>query len=361
MLRIFAALKILQINDLGRVNLIAGKNNTGKTALMEAIFLLSGNRSLKTLLRSGVPIRSRFAKDEEEDARSSISWATVFAYFNKSLPIEISADTDRSENKERLRVTLNISYVPEPALIEDEAFLDTFHRYYSDYDLDLEVLEFNSSTDDNRHYLLLQNGFIRRTRFDRNNVVPANFLYSREKMSSRLTSDRFTKLQESKKLGELIAGIKIIEDRLIDLRIGTENGRPSIDADIGLPKLVSLRTLGDGMNRVADLLLAMHEVEGGVILIDEIENGLHYTVHKAVWSLIKKMSKDLKLQVFATTHSLEMIRAAYEAFSEGDKLDKFRYHRLDRDRDTGDIEAVTYNEFGMDAVAAFDFEHEVRG
>ena len=56
-----------------------------------------------------------------------------------------------------------------------------------------------------------------------------------------------------------------------------------------------------------------------------------------------------------------MIRAAYEAFSEDNKLDEFRYHRLDRDRDTGDIEAVTYNKFGMEALAAFDFEHEVRG
>ncbi len=74
----FRCFKDLQINDLGRVNLIAGKNNVGKTALLEAMYLLSGNRSLKTLLRRSVAIRTRFSREEEEDARSSISWGTIF-------------------------------------------------------------------------------------------------------------------------------------------------------------------------------------------------------------------------------------------------------------------------------------------
>ena len=72
-------------------------------------------------------------------------------------------------------------------------------------------------------------------------------------------------------------------------------------------------------------------------------------------------ARDLNIQVFATTHSLEMIRAAYEAFSEDKKLDEFRFHRLDRDRETGDIEAVTYNEPALHAIASFDFDFEVRG
>ena len=55
-----------------------------------------------------------------------------------------------------------------------------------------------------------------------------------------------------------------------------------------------------------------------------------------------------------------MIRAAYEAFSEDDKLEEFRYHRLSRSRKTGELRATTYNELDMKAVAAFDFEHEVR-
>ena len=43
----FRCFKDLQINDLGRVNLIAGKNNTGKTALMEAMYCMLATKTLR--------------------------------------------------------------------------------------------------------------------------------------------------------------------------------------------------------------------------------------------------------------------------------------------------------------------------
>ena len=98
-----------------------------------------------------------------------------------------------------------------------------------------------------------------------------------------------------------------------------------------------------------------------MVFIDEIENGIHHSVQCKVWKAIGKLARDLDIQVFATTHSLEMIRAAYEAFKEDGELDDLRLHRLDRDEDTGDIEAVTYNVPALDALATFDFDFEVRG
>ena len=83
-------------------------------------------------------------------------------------------------------------------------------------------------------------------------------------------------------------------------------------------------------------------------------------MQKKVWQAIGKLARELDIQVFATTHSYEMIRAAYEAFSEDNKLEDFRYHRLSRSRKTGELRATTYNELDMEAVAAFDFDHEVR-
>ena len=70
------------------------------------------------------------------------------------------------------------------------------------------------------------------------------------------------------------------------------------------------------------------------------------------------ISKDLEVQVFATTHSYEMIEAAHEAFKD-DNPYEFRYHRLYQDSTTGNIEARTYNEFSIDAAISRD--REVRG
>ena len=64
------------------------------------------------------------------------------------------------------------------------------------------------------------------------------------------------------------------------------------------------------------------------------------------------------MQVFATTHSWEMIEGAHEAFKNDDPYE-FRFHRLERNLQTGNIEAVTYNEFGMNAVTRISYE--VRG
>ena len=73
------------------------------------------------------------------------------------------------------------------------------------------------------------------------------------------------------------------------------------------------------------------------IFIDEIENGIHHSVQCKVWQAIGQVARELDIQVFATTHSLEMIRAAYEAFKEDDMLDEFRYHRLrQRSQETGE-------------------------
>jgi AAA15 family ATPase/GTPase len=87
--------------------------------------------------------------------------------------------------------------------------------------------------------------------------------------------------------------------------------------------------MGDGMNRLARLVGAIGYAKGGVVLIDEIENGLHYSVLKDVWKAIGKAAREFNTQIFATTHSWECLVAAHQAFSEGEEYD-FRLHRLER-------------------------------
>jgi AAA15 family ATPase/GTPase len=99
------------------------------------------------------------------------------------------------------------------------------------------------------------------------------------------------------------------------------------------------------MNRLLNLVLYIANSSDGIILIDEIENGLHYSVMEGVWRAIGKAARDFDVQIFATTHSLECIRAAHRAFSEGDQYD-FRLHRLERVG--GKIEAVTYDQKALD-------------
>ena len=75
----------------------------------------------------------------------------------------------------------------------------------------------------------------------------------------------------------------------------------------GLPRAVPLNSLGDGLLRVLQLLLKIFPARNGYLLIDEFENGLHYSVQEAIWELIFNLASRFNIQVFATTHSWDCV------------------------------------------------------
>ena len=361
----FRCFKDLQINDLGRVNLIAGKNNTGKTALMEAMYIHSGSRDSKTILRmdrrgSYRTYRGNPQLDTEDDLNTIVSWDTVFCEFNTSEPIELVGGHSFGEDAlfdDSFDSSVTISIKPlDSHDIDDVLFqlkVEDFDRYTN-----IEILQLNSDFDRRSSYLAIVSGRVLPSRSRSNRIFHAEFLYAHEKVDSGVNATRFSTLRQADYLDFLLEALKVIESRLTGLELLFDGRGLQIHANIGLNKLLSITSLGDGMNRINSLILAMGEVPGGVIFIDEIDNGIHHTVQKELWSVIAKFSRKLDIQVFATTHSYEMIQAAHEAFKDDDPFD-FRFHRLYRDVTTGNIEARTYNEFSIDA--AIGSEYEVRG
>jgi AAA15 family ATPase/GTPase len=113
--------------------------------------------------------------------------------------------------------------------------------------------------------------------------------------------------------------------------------------------------MGDGLGRLTSLLLTIANAPGGVVLVDEIENGLHHSILGKVWRAIGDAARRFDTQVFATTHSYDCIRAAHQAFEASESYD-FRLHRLERIGDM--IRAVTYDQAVL--AAALKAELEVR-
>jgi AAA15 family ATPase/GTPase len=120
-------------------------------------------------------------------------------------------------------------------------------------------------------------------------------------------------------------------------------------------QLVPLSVMGDGVTRLTSLVLAVATFRNGIIVVDEIENGLHYSILADIWKAIATAAHTFNTQIFATTHSREMILAAHQAFSERETYN-FRLHRLDRSKKTGQIKAVTYDKETLEAAIDSDFE-----
>ena len=126
-----------------------------------------------------------------------------------------------------------------------------------------------------------------------------------------------------------------------------------IYGDIGVGRRVPMSQMGEGMVRLLSLVLEITKASGGVVLIDEIENGLHHSVMTKIWRAVGEAARRSNTQIFATTHSWECIRAAHEAFLQNGTYD-LRLHRLERIN--GDIKAVTYDQKTLDTSVEMNLE-----
>ena len=102
-----------------------------------------------------------------------------------------------------------------------------------------------------------------------------------------------------------------------------------------------------------NIVLRIANASGGIVLIDEVENGLHHSILSNFWQVIDRAARDFDTQVIATTHSYECIREAHKAFSQSDNYD-FLLHRLDRIGDR--VESVTYDREALEAAIKAEFE-----
>jgi hypothetical protein len=151
------------------------------------------------------------------------------------------------------------------------------------------------------------------------------------------TNEEVKRLWDEASLGDkdelLLEWLRFIAPEVRDLRYISDS---SSAADLPYLKIngdrgrIPLASMGDGLTRLFHIGLAMTNASGGVLLIDEFENGLHWEVQKELWTALFKASRDFGIQVFATTHSTDCIRGFVAAQGEMLNLQENFVYRLER-------------------------------
>jgi hypothetical protein len=163
---------------------------------------------------------------------------------------------------------------------------------------------------------------------------------------------RFSEILVRKQEEKILKILKTVEPRLVNLFIGAEN---ILYCDMGFTKLLPLSTAGEGLNRLLSIILAIYETSGGVVLIDEIENGLHYSTQEILWEAVFEAAIAFDVQVFAATHSYENIKAFNAAYEKlADKGDKIRLFRIENEMDK--VRMVDYNHEMIDIAIERNWE-----
>lgn len=315
----FRVFRKLDVENLGRINLFAGQNNAGKTTLLEAVFLLSGAGNPE------VAINANMLRGLGHGLHPTGLWKELFANLDIGQPIEVKA-THGSLGELMLRVESGLppevarispsngEDVPEPpsatSNAPDERGLSfSFHR--------------NANRDAHGHIWLKSSGF-EVSRPATNVPFPATIVGSRGG-NSQEDATRLGKLRREKRGDLLLEALRVIEPKLQSVEDNSATGTAMIWGDVGLPELVPLPLMGEGMTRIARIVLAISSSPGGIVLVDEIENGLHHTTLGKVWAVVESAARKFGTQVFATTHSLECVHAAQQVLTD----EVFRLHRLE--------------------------------
>lgn len=324
----------LEIYNLGQVNLIVGKNNCGKTTFLEALFFLIGATNPKLPINVNIFRGLPFL--------SNNLWPTYFHNLNWNNPIEIIGLRSETSEEQRLLILPKFrEAVPSKGpVVETSSFIND-----SKPEIQLDGIELQYNKPTTPHDTLISKVFLR------GNELVSEGMKERPVRGvfvSPLTEfdwkERFDAIQNRKRVQDIVSTLRKIEPRISDLRL---NAVGLLLGDIGLPNLIPINLFGGGTARFLSIAMAMLDSPKGIVLIDEIDYGLHYSAQETIWNSIISWAEDLDVQVFATTHSYDCI----EAFTRCTKGSLFsresRLFRIERE-ENGEFKSTLFETDSLD-------------
>ena len=363
----FRNLKDVSLENLGRITLIAGKNGVGKTALLEALWLLSGSDmpELGTRLNAfrGLPVTS-----------PDTIFRDLFRNFDTQRHIRMTAHGDWGSLPRELDISLQDKEMTQALRsdILEKASIERSTRPQAEgeFEIVFKYRHHNGRVHTSRAWwvqevqevlnpvgtsqVTVTGEGIRQERQMVTGRPTSVFMASLHRDDLQTVATRFGELQLKGKDAEILRLLCPLEPRLKRLVPITIRNATVIHANIeGSNRPIPIQLLGEGLNRMFGLALAMGTATGGLLLIDEIENGLHHTVLEEVFVTLLEMARTFDVQVFATTHSAECIRAAHEALNEVGQHES-AFYRLQRIN--GEIKAVDFDHEMLETAIAHKME-----
>lgn len=315
----FRTFRNLCLNRLGQVNLIVGRNNVGKTSLLEAVHLYSSDDVLDAVVR----LLQRRPEYSMEKGGRIVLFNNLF-YQDAEAPAQIeigetSGDnqlvirpmwrwTEDIENQEEIRLRrTTLRNEPPDDYIELEGIEAT------------EVLTAKRGKETPQFISMELDGYPSSLRRKDRNFKSSLFLpFSGFDDDSIDTAELWDRIVLTDREYAVLDALKVIQPDLERI-VMVQGKKPQRLAMVKLlqQKNMPLRSLGDGMNKLFELALGLVNAgEGRAFLVDEIDSGLDFTTLVDVWRLVFRTAEKLKVQVFATTHSWDCIEAFQKAASE---------------------------------------------
>jgi AAA15 family ATPase/GTPase len=342
-LKNFRCFQDFTLEGIRPVTLIAGVNNVGKSTLLESIYLFE-NRYIENVYLTINSLRGL----QQENLSPPMVWEPLFSNMDTSKEIEISVMDAENSKTQTFSICRDDSFSITSLPKQFSFFRPTLDSY------PLKLTYKNQNEIDIAHLVLTDTQIVIIPEESINVKVPSiRYLNSKIAIPQVRVAEMLSRLSLDGEQEIVIKAMKLLDPRVKDLSVAIIAERPVVYADLGLSKRLPINVLGDGINKLMHLLFTMLTSRNSIVLIDEIENGFHYTFFPKLWEVIGELSVLTNCQVFATTHSYECICGALD-ISKRSEL--FRFVRLDKQD-----EVIVAKAFDNDSFFyAIDHEWEVR-
>jgi hypothetical protein len=324
----------LTIPHLARVNLITGKNNTGKTALLEAIRIWADTgapRTLRDIIVGRGDDRGGFSSRPSPgipQAWASLGIESLFSGHPASLweagdiaicplgteykTVWICAGTcypDRQSEDEPAGIVFN-SQAAAP--------INRARR-------PVVTISYSGQIGDQGWDYGAPSHFVEETNPERISPYGPNCApivsVGPQGIAPREQERLWDAISLTSGDEEVLQVVQIIAPTVerVNLRgVHYGEGRQPFVRQAGVVQPIPLSRLGEGAVRAFELGLLLANARNGCLLLDQVENGIHYSVQPDLWRVIFDTAQRLNIQVFATTHSYDCIRGFKQAALEND-------------------------------------------
>ncbi len=324
----FRSFSRLKIDGLGMVNLITGRNNTGKSSLLEALRIFASDASPRVISEIlwyreenfGEPDEDSGAGAEERPSQISSLFSGFPSLEKIREPIIIASNGLKPPPQLSLSVGwFSVQREPDGSrrLVEAQS------QIFSEAD---RIAALVIETPSGRRVVALDSlkRHMPRRPFLESWIeeprIPCVYVSPYGSEHTAAFGPLWDKIALSDREHDIIEALRIITDDITAVSmVGGESRSQSRMAIVklrGQSRPRPLRSFGDGLNRLFGIILSLVTAKGGLLLIDEIENGIHHSIQSDVWRTIFRLSKLLHIQVFATSHSWDCVEAFQKAASE---------------------------------------------
>lgn len=323
--------KDLSIDNLGQFNLLVGNNNTGKSNVLEAILLYINNFDLNSwrlvLQNRNEDTTCFYTEGQTEDDminaiaplcidrnsnifRAPTDNSIVLGTDNDYLQISLTHVVSKSIQLGQHTITKIVPYSENSISSNMETIRTAIISKTSRSDRTTFKSISRRTLETIKSFLWLDRGNLAKGVFvsptPKNPIV---FLACKA-IDANLFEKSWSKISMTPMESEFSNILQLVYpnvDKVNLLKMPDGRNVPFVALRNGVR--MPLSELGDGMTHIANILIALISAQNGILLLDEVESGLHYTTLQTIWKSIFDIATRLNVQVIATTHSVDCIKA----------------------------------------------------